>query len=259
MSTLQLLAIGSCVAIALFTLTWILSTALRNYGFLDVVWSLSIGILAIVFCVLGRGDANRRWLFAAAGCAWSFRLGLYILMRVCRHHPSEDRRYQTLRARWPGPVRFLLFFELQAIIALLFALPFLLAAQNRHAGLGSWEVVGLVLAVGSAGGEALADLQAQRFKRNESHRNGIVNTGLWRWSRHPNYFFEFLVWVGFCIAALPSSYGWVTLICPVLMLYFLLCVTGIPLTEQHSLESRGDAYREYQRTTSPFIPWPPRS
>ena len=120
------------------------------------------------------------------------------------------------------------------------------------------EWFGLVFALCCTAGETLADLQAQRWKRNPANQGKVVNTGLWRYSRHPNYFFESLVWLSFCVAALSEPYGWLTVICPVLMLYFLLRVTGIPLTEKHSLESRGDAYREYQRTTSRFVPWFPK-
>jgi steroid 5-alpha reductase family enzyme len=252
---LELLPLGAGIAFGLFTLTWVFATAVRNYGFLDVVWSLSIGVLAIVYAVVANGNESRRLLFSAGAAIWSFRLGLYILIRVCRHHPEEDKRYRTLRERWPGPLRFLLFFELQACMAVIFSLPFLLAALDPQPTVSRWELLGIGLAIVSTAGETLADFQAQRLKR----QGPLVNSGLWRYSRHPNYFFESLVWWGFSIAVWPLSYGWVTLACPLLMLYFLLRVTGIPLTEKHSLESRGEAYREYQRTTSRFIPWPPKS
>lgn len=258
MSTTQLLTLGCVIAFVLFTLTWAFGTVIRNYGFLDVVWSLSVGVLAAVYGVLGSGNEARRLLFSGVAVIWSLRLGLYILMRVWRHHPVEDKRYQTLRQRWPGPLRFLLFFELQALIAVVFSLPFLLAAQDRSTTISPWEWLGIALALVSTAGEALADYQAQRWKRNPANRDKVVNTGLWRYSRHPNYFFESLVWWGFCVAAFSLAYGWITVICPVLMLYFLLCVTGIPLTEKHSEESRGEAYRQYQRTTSRFIPWFPK-
>lgn len=253
-----LLAIGLAVAVILFALVWVVSVRVNNYGFLDAIWSLSVAILAPIYALLGQGDPLRRLVFTLFGAAWSLRLGLYILVRVWRHHPQEDRRYRTLRERWPGPGRFLLFFELQALIAALFSLPFLLACENAQPGLGAVELTGLAIAAVGIGGEAIADWQAQRFKSDPANRMRVVNVGLWRYSRHPNYFFESIVWWGFYIAALGSQYGWVTLACPLLMLYLLLQVTGIPLTEKHSLESRGDVYREYQRTTSRFIPWFPR-
>jgi steroid 5-alpha reductase family enzyme len=255
-----LLALGTGIALVGFALVWLISVRLQNYGFLDVAWSLSVAVLAPIYAWLGTGDPLRRIAFTLVGVIWSLRLGLYILIRVWRHHPREDVRYRTLRERWPGPGRFLLFFELQALIGVLFSLPFLLAAFNPRpgsvgTGLEAVEICGLALALLATAGEALADWQAQRFKSNPANRAAIVNVGLWRYSRHPNYFFESLVWWGFFIAALGSPYGWITLVCPLLMLYILLNVTGIPLTEKHSLESRGDAYREYQRTTSRFVPW----
>jgi steroid 5-alpha reductase family enzyme len=252
---MKLLTIGAGVAALSFACVWILSVRKHNYGFLDVAWSLSVAVLAPMYALLGEGYTLRRLAFTAIGAAWSLRLGLYILIRVWRQHPKEDQRYRTLREKWPGPGHFLLFFELQAMIAVVFSLPFALAALNPRPNLGTWELLGLTLALFAIAGEATADWQAQRFKRNPANSNAIVNVGLWRYSRHPNYFFESLVWWGFFIAALDSRYGWLTLICPLLMLHILLNVTGIPLTEKHSLETRGEAYREYQRTTSRFIPW----
>ena len=251
----NLLSIGLAVAVVAFALVWWVCVRIDNYGFLDAIWSLSVAILAPIYAILGPGDPTRKIAFTAVGVAWSLRLGLYILIRVWRHHPQEDKRYRTLREKWPGPGRFLLFFELQAVIAVLFSLPFLLAALNPRPDLGVFEVAALALTVAAIIGEATADWQAQRFKKNPANAQAVVNVGLWRYSRHPNYFFESLVWWGFFLAALESPYGWVTVVCPLLMLYLLLQVTGIPLTEKHSLESRGAAYREYQRTTSRFIPW----
>jgi len=250
----NLLSIGLAVAVVAFALVWWVCVRIDNYGFLDAIWSLSVAILAPIYAILGSGDPSRKTAFTAVGVAWSLRLGLYILIRVWRHHPQEDKRYRTLREKWPGPGRFLLFFELQAVIAVLFSLPFLLAALNPRPDLGVFEVAALALTVAAIIGEATADWQAQRFKKNPANAQAVVNVGLWRYSRHPNYFFESLVWWGFFLAALESPYGWVTVVCPLLMLYLLLQVTGIPLTEKHSLESRGAAYREYQRTTSRFIP-----
>jgi steroid 5-alpha reductase family enzyme len=242
-----------------FAIGWAVCLRLKNYAFLDAIWSSSIGLLAALYAVMGQGMFVRRAAFAVVGIAWSLRLGLYIFVRVLRAHPQEDPRYRSLRERWPGPARFLLFFEIQAAVAVLFSIPFAMASVAPAARLGGLEVAGLTLALCATAGEWIADRQAQTFKRRHAGgRSPVLNVGLWRYSRHPNYFFESLVWWGFFLAALDFPYGWVTVICPLLMLYLLLRVTGIPLTEKHSLESRGDAYREYQRTTSRFIPWFPK-
>jgi steroid 5-alpha reductase family enzyme len=252
---LTLLAIAVPSMVLVFAAVWAVCVSIRNYGYLDVVWSLSIAVLAPLYAALGPGDPGRRLAFATVGAFWSLRLGLYILVRVTRQHPREDARYRTLREKWPGPLSFLLFFQLQALLAVMFSMPFLLASVNPRPGLSGIEIAGLGLAAAAVCGEWLADWQAQRFKADPAHRTSIVEVGLWRYSRHPNYFFESLVWWGFFIAALKSPWGWSTLLCPLVMLYLLFQVTGIPLTEKHSVESRGEAYRAYQRTTSRFVPW----
>jgi steroid 5-alpha reductase family enzyme len=251
----ELLSIGTAIALAGFAMVWGQSLRINNYGLLDVAWSLSVAVLAPLYAVLGGGGLERRIAFTVVGAVWSLRLGLYVLIRVMRMHPREDARYRTLRERWRGPGRFFLFFELQALIAVIFSLPFLFAALNPAPGLKPLEAVGLTIALLACAGESLADWQAQRFKRDPANKTAVVDAGLWRYSRHPNYFFESLVWWGFWIAALDSPYGGLTVVCPLLMLYLLFQVTGIPLTEKHSLERRGEAYRAYQRTTSRFVPW----
>jgi steroid 5-alpha reductase family enzyme len=252
---ISLLLIGLGIAVVAFAIVWAISVRMKNYGLLDATWSYSVAVLAPIYAVLGPGYAPRKWIATAIGAAWSLRLGTYILRRVLRHHPQEDVRYETLRQRWPGTGMFLLFFELQAVVAVIFSLPFLFAAFNATPGLQAIEIAGLTLAFISLCGEALADRQMKAFKADPANRGKVCEVGLWRYSRHPNYFFEALIWWGFFLFALGSPYGWLTLACPLLMLYFLLKVTGIPLTEEYSVKSKGDAYREYQRTTSAFIPW----
>lgn len=252
---LSLLGIALIVAASSFALTWAISVKLRNYGFLDVAWSYGVAILAPLYAAFGPGEPNRKWMLAIIGVTWSLRLGTYILVRVLRHHPAEDIRYETLRARWPGPGMFLAFFELQALIVVIFSLPFLFVSFNPQRGLNPLEISGILLALVALCGEAISDLQMQHFKANSENHGKVCQTGLWRYSRHPNYFFESLIWWGFFLVALPAPWGWTTIVCPLLMLYFLMKVTGIPLTEEYAVKSKGDAYREYQRTTSAFVPW----
>ncbi len=229
---------------------------INNYGFLDVTWTLSIGLLALLDAIFGASGGSRRVAFAAVGVVWSLRLGLFVLIRVLRHHPKEDVRYRSLRERWPSPLQFLLFFELQAFIAMIFSAPFLLAAFARGQSISIFEVTGLAIAALGICGESLADWQSAVFKKGAGAKSAILDKGLWRYSRHPNYFFEILVWLGFAIASLDLPWSWLAVVCPILISYFLLRVTGIPLTEKHSIERHGEAYRAYQRSTSALIPWP---
>lgn len=251
---LTLLLIAIAVAVTCFAVTWAISVKIKNYGLLDVAWSYGMAVIATIYALSGPGYAPRIWIATIIGMAWSLRLGTYILIRVMKHHPTEDVRYQTLRARWPGPWMFLAFFELQAIVVLILSLPFLFAAFNPNP-LMSIEYAGLAISFLSLCGETLADRQMKQFKSEPANRGKVYQSGMWRFSRHPNYFFEALIWVGFAIFALGSPHGWIALSCPLLMLYFLLKVTGIPLTEEYAVKSKGEAYREYQRTTSTFIPW----
>jgi steroid 5-alpha reductase family enzyme len=252
---LTLFFMGLAIAMVAFALVWAISVKVHNYGFLDVAWSYGVAVLAPLYACNSPGTAERKWLIAGIGMAWSLRLGTYILLRVLRHHPSEDVRYQTLRESWKGPAMFLFFFELQALLVAVFALPFLFISFDTSASVHPVAVAGAVLATIALCGEAVADMQMQSFKADPGNRGSVCQKGLWRYSRHPNYFFESLIWWAFFLAALPSPHGWVTILCPLLMLYFLFQVTGIPLTEEYSLRSKGDLYRAYQRTTSAFVPW----
>lgn len=251
------LGIGTLLMVIGFAVVWAICVRIRNYSFLDAAWSYGVAILAPLYAWAGPGHYERKVAFVALGAAWSIRLGTYIFLRVLRHHPAEDVRYEKLRERWPGTGNFLLFFELQALTVVIFSLPFLLAAW-REMPLREIEFIGLGIVLIALFGEALADRQLKAFKRDPANKGKVCQVGLWRYSRHPNYFFEFVVWVGFAIASLDTRYGWITLICPALMYYFLTRVTGIPLTEEYALQSKGEAYREYQRTTSAFVPMPPR-
>ena len=252
---LILFLVGVAVAMTCFFVVWAISVKVKNYGFLDVAWSYGVAVLAPLFAFASPGLPARKWLLGTIGIAWSLRLGTYVLLRVLRHHPREDPRYQTLRERWKGPGMFLAFFELQALMVAVFALPFLFVAFDPSPTLNPLTVAGAVLAFLALCGEATADFQMQRFKADSNNEGKVCEAGLWHYSRHPNYFFESLVWTAFFLAALPSPYGWTTVACPLLMLYFLFKVTGIPLTEEYSIRSKGDLYRSYQRTTSAFIPW----
>ena len=251
----SLLLYATIIATIGFAITWAISLRIKNYGLLDVTWSYSVALLAPFYAFLTPGCSPRKLLITTIGVAWSLRLGTYILLRVLRHHPQEDQRYESLRASWPSPFKFLLFFQLQALVAVIFSLPFLFTALNPNPTLSTLEIFALSLALLALIGESLADLQMQSFKRLPSSHLQVCQKGLWYYSRHPNYFFEALLWFAFALASLHSPYGWISLLCPLLMLYFLLKVTGIPLTEEHAVRSKGDAYRQYQRTTSPFIPW----
>jgi steroid 5-alpha reductase family enzyme len=261
MSTLTLLVVSTVALLVGFAALYLLARRLENYGIVDVAWSYAFAPVAAFYALAAPGDPVRRALLAALVIPWSLRLGTHLARRVASHHPVEDARYGQLRRDWAGNFapKMFGFFQLQAVSVVLLALPFLLTARNPAPGLHWLEFAGAALWLAALAGESIADAQLAAFKREPAHRGRVCDVGLWRWSRHPNYFFEWLVWVGFAVFAAASPLGWLGLVSPALILWLLLRVTGIPLTEEQLLRSRGDAYRRYQRTTSPFVPWFPRS
>jgi steroid 5-alpha reductase family enzyme len=256
MRTLLLLAAGQLVTSVLMVVVWAVARRIRNNGIVDVAWAGSFLPLAAVYAAGGDGHPVRTGLVVAMVVAWSLRLTIYLYRRVMAQHPVEDTRYQDLRREWAHnlDVRFFVFFQAQAAAAVLFSVPHALALSHPVAPEPLLWTGAAVWLVGLAG-EATADWQLARFKADPANKGRICQAGLWNYSRHPNYFFEWLVWCGFALGALATPWGWVGLASPLLMLYTLLRVTGIPATEAAAVARRGDAYREYQRTTSAFVPW----
>lgn len=261
MSTLALALIALAALCGLFALLYFVAKRLDNYGIVDVAWSYAFAPTAAFYAFAGAGWGPRRAVLAALVTFWSLRLGTHLLRRVASHHPVEDGRYVQLRRDWAGVFapKMFGFFQLQAGSIVLLSLPFLLPMANTAPAFAALEWLGLALWCVALGGEALADAQLAAFKRDPANRGRVCDVGLWRYSRHPNYFFEWLVWVSAAVFALASSWGWLGLLAPAAILHLLLRVTGIPLNEEQSLRSKGDAYRRYQQTTSAFVPWFPKS
>jgi steroid 5-alpha reductase family enzyme len=255
----SLLSVGAIIVTVMMFLLWITHILIRNAAIVDVGWAAGLGLLAIYYACAAPGLTPRRVLIAAMAAIWSFRLASYLLFaRVIRH--PEEGRYVQLRQAWKTnlPLRFFFFFQFQAILDLVLSLPFLLACLNTRAALGIFEYIGAAIWFFGILGEATADAQLDAFKKNPANKGKTCRAGLWNYSRHPNYFFEWTIWVGYAVFCLAAAWGWLGLISPALILYFLLGLTGIPATEAQALRSRGDEYREYQRTTSAFIPWFPK-
>ena len=244
-------------AVVLMLLIWRLALRINNLGIVDIAWSLAFASISIFFAAITSGSASRRWLIAGMVSFWSLRLGTHLYIRVMGHHPREDVRYQELRAKWGKNLKAqsLLFFQIQAVTIVLLSVPFLLTCLNLHGGMTLFEYAGAAIWLIAVGGESLADWQLKQFKANSANKGRVCQQGLWHYSRHPNYFFEWLIWVAYFVFALGSPWGWVTIYCPAAMLFLLLRVTGIPMTEELAVKTKGDEYRDYQRTTSAFVPW----
>jgi steroid 5-alpha reductase family enzyme len=244
-------------SIGLKFVVWLVALRINNLGIVDIAWSFGFLPIAIFFAAMAHGDPTQRWLIASMAGLWSLRLGTHVGVRVISHHPQEDVRYGKLRADWGAKLKSktFWFFQFQAVILAGLSTIFLLPCLNEKHGITPLEWAGVAVWLVAVAGESLADHQLKQFKSRPENKERICQAGLWNYSRHPNYFFEWLVWVGFFLFAWDSPGGCFTVLCPGLMLFFLLRVTGIPLTEELSLKSKGDAYREYQQTTSAFVPW----
>ncbi|MDH3691535.1 MAG: DUF1295 domain-containing protein [Gammaproteobacteria bacterium] len=251
-------AIGWGVVATIMLLLWVRQYFSKNASTVDVAWAFGTGLLGVWFALTADGEVARRMMVALMVGIWGTRLGLHLWRRIA--FEVEDGRYVALRQQLGERAQlvFFFFFQIQALWALLFALPVWAAATNETAGLHWHDVVGFSIWLIAIGGEMTADRQLQRFRSNSQNRGKVCQQGLWRYSRHPNYFFEWLHWWAYVLVGLGSVWWWMTWCGVVLMLIFLLKVTGIPHTERNALRKRGDAYREYQESTSKFFPLPPR-
>ena len=275
---LILILAGLAFVVVEMLLTFQVARRLGNFGIVDIVWSAGFTPLILLYLLVTGWRAHSalpdgtslvqalspRLPLSLMVAAWSLRLGLHLLVRVRSHHPVEDVRYAQLRREW-GPQtdrKMRGFFLLQGALQVVLSIPWILASLNPPdpraggsatvcfwAGLGLW-VTGIL-------GESLADHQLARFRADPARRGQVCQEGLWRYSRHPNYFCEWLVWVGYGTFAWASPWGWLGLVAPALMYHFLVNVTGIPMTEALSVKSKGEAYRRYQQTTNAFFPGPP--
>ena len=248
---------GLCV---IFAGIFVLARKIDNYGIVDVAWSYAFAALAGFYAAFGSGWLPRRGLLAALVVLWSLRLGTHLYRRVMGHHPVEDGRYVQLRKDWAGNFlpKMAGFFLIQAVSVVLLGLAFVPSFSEATPRFHPLEIAGAILWVVALAGESLADRQLAAFKADTANRGRVCAVGLWRYSRHPNYFFEWLVWVAYLVFALASPHGWIAVIGPATILALLLRVSGIPLTEEQAVRSKGDAYRRYQQTTSAFVPWFPK-
>lgn len=257
MSPLSLALLVWAVAALGMVLAWVVSLRVANLGHVDVAWAGLMALSALLVGALGSGSELPRGLVALFGGLWGMRLSLHLLHRVL--HEPEDGRYQALRQAWRGSAfRFFMFFQAQAIVVALFALPFIAAASRHHGQVDVWLGLAVVTWIVAVVGESIADRQLAAFRADPGNRGRTCRSGLWRWSRHPNYFFEWLHWFAYVFLAVGSGLFWLSLVGPVVMLAFLYRVSGIPWTEAQALRSRGEDYVRYQREVSAFFPWPPR-
>ena len=252
-------ALGAAMACA-----WEFQRRVGNAGWVDVFWTFATGGVGVAGALVPfpglEGFPARQAVVAALAGFWAVRLGLHLRARV-RSRP-EDARYAGFRRDWGSRFQSRLFWLLmiQAAAAWPLAAAVMLAARNPAAGWRWTDIAAIAVISASLLGEALADRQLARFVAEPGNAGRVCGRGLWAWSRHPNYFFEFLGWCAWPLFAFNPAWplGLFAAAAPVMMYWLLVYVSGIPPLERVMLASRGDAYRAYQNRTSPFLPLPPR-
>lgn len=212
---------------------------------------------------LANGDSGRRIAAFVLIAIWSGRLGTHIAART--RGAGEDPRYAKLLEEWgdAAALRLFLFLQIQAAAAFILVLAVYLAACNPLPFPRPLDVIAIVVAIVALAGEGIADAQLSAFRKTPSARTEVCETGLWRYSRHPNYFFEWLGWCAWVLLAVDPAggfaWGWLAVLAPLLMYWLLVHVSGIPPLEAHMLKSRGDKFRSLQSRVNAFFPGPRKS
>tara|TARA_R100000027_G_scaffold958_1_gene1095 strand:+ start:6434 stop:7228 length:795 start_codon:yes stop_codon:yes gene_type:complete len=252
---LSLLGVGWVSATVLYGLS-------RRVGLIavvDTLWSLGIGLGAVAYWIAFQSQEQMAFVVLSLVILWSSRLTYHLI--TDRVLPGkEDPRYARLAKYWgaAAPRNFLFLFWAQVPLVAIFLIPITVAMSAQDGGAGVADFLAVLVAVVAFVGEGVADRQLSRFRSNPENRGGVCQVGLWRYSRHPNYFFEWLHWWAYVFFAWGHSSWLLTWIGPLVMFLFLRYISGVPPAEKSSLESRGSAYRQYQKTTNAFFPWKPQ-
>lgn len=254
MMILRELALAWAVAASLQLVLWLVQQRTKNSGIVDVGWAASFALIVALFAIRAESLPP----IGIVVIVWSVRLTGYLISRGAASSPEEGR-YVELRRTWGANAsrNFFVFFQAQAalagVLSSAFVVPFLVPVEHV------WLVwIGVAISVIGIVGETVADAQLARFKR--SNKSKVCDVGLWSWSRHPNYFFEWCVWLGYAVHGLAfGAWGLIAIVGQAIIVGSIFGVTGIPPTEKQAIRSKGDAYRAYQGRVSRFVPMPPKS
>lgn len=252
------------VALSLaMSLGWIIERRTGNSGYVDAVWTFSVGAVGAVSALLPlheSGMSPRQVLIAAFIATWALRLGLHILWRSSSR--PEDPRYAAMIREWGADAsqQMFLLLQKQALVAIPLVFGVFCAALNPSPSLSAQDAIAIAVFLIAVIGEAVADRQLRAFSSDPSNKGQVCDKGLWRYSRHPNYFFEWLHWTVYPLAGILAgggwALGWFALLAPLVMYWLLVHVSGIPPLEAHMLRRYGSLYGIYQRRTNAFFPGP---
>lgn len=257
-------AMQAAVLLAIMSAAWLARRQTGKSGWIDFSWTAGVGTVGIASAlapVAGAAPTPRQWLVAAAVAAWSGRLATHIAIRTSQGR--DDPRYAALAEEWGATAsrRMYLFAQSQAIAAIPLVMTIFVAARRPGTELGFQDILGAAVLAVAIAGEGIADAQLRKFGTDPRNKGQVCDRGLWGWSRHPNYFFQWLGWIAYPLIAIDTAghyvWGWLTLAAPLLMYWLLVRVSGVPPLEAHMLRSRGARFAAYQRRTSVFFPLPP--
>jgi steroid 5-alpha reductase family enzyme len=238
---------------------WGIGRKKQNASLADFGWASALGCTAIGYAIFFHGDPVRRSLLAVMGAGWAFRLAYHFYVHRFRQ-PKEDGRYSALRHIWgeKSEVRFFLLFQAKALLVPIFSIPFFVVASEK----GPLDWIWIALAVGlwlvSVVGETQADLELMQFKSKPENAGKVCEIGFWKYSRHPNYFFDWLHWWSYFFLTMGSTNIAIAFVGPLIVFLFLFYITGMPGAEAQAVRARGGEYVAYQRRTSAFFPWSPK-
>jgi steroid 5-alpha reductase family enzyme len=262
-----MLAVAVAALSAIMAGAWLVWRGTGNSGWIDTFWTFGLGAVgcagALWPLLLNARMSEREAMVAALIAFWSLRLGLHIVRRTL--NITDDPRYTKLQRDWGDDAQRQMFWlaQKQALVSVPLALSMILAAWNPAPGLRAQDVLALIVLAAGIVGEGVADSQLRRFRAEPANRGRLCDIGLWRWSRHPNYFFEWFGWLAYPLFAIDFGggyvWGYLALAGPLCMYWLLVHVSGIPPLEAHMLERRRDQFRAYQARTNAFFPAPPRA
>lgn len=250
--------IAAITIAAVMVTTWIISLIVKNASIVDIVWGAGFAITSWVLAATVDGDSGRQILLAVMVGLWGMRLALYLAKRNIGH--GEDWRYKAMRKKKGskfGLISLVTVFGLQGVLMWTVSLPVMFGNADASPGVGPIAVMGIMLWIVGLSFEAVGDYQLARFKKDPANATKVMDQGLWSLTRHPNYFGDALLWWGIGIVGAETGSGVIGFIGPVVMTFFLLKVSGVPMLER-SLKKRREGYDEYVARTSGFIPRPPK-
>ena len=258
MSPLSLFLVTVVLAVAAKSLAWWLQLRTRNAGLVDPIWAFTLGFIAVVYAAAGSAPDATRMAVGLMGASWGLRLGLHLWLRNAGK--PEDFRYAQFRAQWGAAAdrNMFWFFQFQNVFTLALSASAFMPAVFREDNppLANFALAALLLAVAVAG-EGIADRQMERFRANPSNKGRVCRDGLWRYSRHPNYFFECVHWLAYVPLAAGAPWGWAALAAPIVMAALLMKLSGVPILEADMVKRKPE-YAEYIRTTNALLPGRPR-